>query len=533
MSAFTGTGQLVRLGLRRDRILLPVWLLLFVAIAAGTAKSTIALYQGDIPSLVKASEAYNSTAAAVALNGRVYDPTAIGGLGLVKISGMGAVLLAVFAIILVVRHTRAEEETGRLELVGATVIGRYAALTATLIIVVGSFLVLALLTMGALVQVGLPGAGSVAFGLGWAGVGLAFAAIAAVAAQVTGSARTAIGIGSTVLGVTYVLRAAGDIATTDGTRWLRWLSPIGWEQQLRPYAGQRWWTLLIPLVFAGAVWAGAYALVARRDLGTGLVQPRPGRATATAALRGPFALAWRLQRGTLVAWAIGYALLGALLGSAASNIGDLLDNDQTRELVTKLGGEKGLADAFLAAELGLVGVIATAYGVQAAMRLRSEETSQRIEPVLSTGTSRLAWAASHILIALVGTTLLMLLVGLTAGAAYGNKIHDSGQITRLMAAGLVQLPAIWVVVGIVVAAFGLVPRYTVLGWAFLVGFLVIGELGPVMRLNQKVMDVSPYAHVPRLPGTVVHATPVVVLTVVAALLVVAGLVGFRRRDVVS
>lgn len=533
MSPFTGTGQLVRLGLRRDRVLLPVWLLLFAAMAAGTAKSTLALYRDDLPSLVKASEAVNATPAAVALNGRVYDPAAIGGLAMLKMGGMGAVLLAVFAIILVVRHTRAEEETGRLELVGATAVGRYAPLTAALLIVAGTFGLLALLTMGALVATGLPATGSVAFALGWAGVGLCFAAVAAVAAQLTSSARTATGIASTVLGVAYVLRAAGDIATTDGGRWLRWLSPIGWEQQLRPYAGERWWTLLISLAFAGLAWSGAYVLVTRRDLGTGLVQPRPGRAAATAALSGPFALAWRLQRGTLTAWAVGYALLGALLGSVASNVGDLLDNAQTRDLITKLGGEKGIADAFLAAELGLVGVIATAYGVQAAMRLRSEETSGRIEPVLSTATGRLAWAASHILIALAGTTLLMLLVGLTAGAAYANATQDSGQLGRVTAAGLVQLPAIWVVVGIVVAAFGLVPRYTVLGWAFLVGFLVIGELGPVMRLDQKVMDVSPYAHVPRLPGTAVHTTPVVALTVVAALLITLGLVAFRRRDVVS
>jgi ABC-2 type transport system permease protein len=63
-----------------------------------------------------------------------------------------------------------------------------------------------------------------------------------------------------------------------------------------------------------------------------------------------------------------------------------------------------------------------------------------------------------------------------------------------------------------------------------VTFLLLGEFGPLFELPQWVMNVSPYAHVPRLPGTDITMAPVVTLVAVAAVLVAAGLVGLRRRD---
>ena len=107
--------------------------------------------------------------------------------------------------------------------------------------------------------------------------GLAFAAVAAVAAQVTSSARVASAIAYTALAVFYVLRAVGDSASSAALSWPTWLSPIGWEQQIRAYAGNRWWVLLITTGFTVAVAASSYFLVAHRDLDSGLVADRPGQ----------------------------------------------------------------------------------------------------------------------------------------------------------------------------------------------------------------------------------------------------------------
>jgi ABC-2 type transport system permease protein len=518
---------LTRLALRRDRVLLPVWLIVFAATAASAASATDGVYP-TAADRVRAAAGINETAALVALYGRIYEPTR-GAISMIKLSGLTAALVAVLMIVLVVRHTRAEEEAGRLELLGATVVGRYAPLTAALLVAVGGSLLLGLLTAGALAGSGLPAAGSLAFGLAWAGVGVVFAAVAAVAAQLTTSARAAIGLAASVLGVTYLVRAVGDSASAGGPGWLSWLSAIGWGQQVRPYAGERWWVLLLPVAAGAAIVAGGYALVARRDLGAGLLPDRPGPATGR--LGSPLALAWRLQRGAVAGWAVAFAFGGVLFGSIAGNVTGLVDSQQSRDLITKLGGDKGLTDAFLATEFGILAVIAAAFGVQAALRLRAEETSQRAEPVLATAVSRLRWAGSHLTVALVGTVLLLACTGFGAGVARAIDTGDAGQLGRLTGDALLQVPAGWVVVGVVAAAFGLLPRAVVAGWAALVAFLLLGELGPLLKLSQPVMDVSPFAHLPKVPGVPVSAVPLIWLTAVAAALTAAGLAGFRRRDI--
>jgi ABC-2 type transport system permease protein len=530
MNSLAGTGALVRLAARRDRIMLPIWIYVSVALWWSGAATLEGLYP-TVESRVQAAASNNRTTAIVAIYGRVYDATSLGNTqAMLKTLVLGSLLVALLSIFIVVRHTRQEEETGRLELLGATVVGRYAALTAGLLVAIVSDLAIGLLATLVFSATGLPVAGSVVAGLALAGVGIAFAAIAAFVAQLTESARTAVGISSTVLGAVYLVRAIGDTSEAGGPRWLSWLSPIGWGQQFRPYAGDRWWVVLITIGFAAVVTVAAYALVARRDLAAGLLPDRPGPAGSTS-LRSPLALAWRLQRGPMFGWAAGFLVLGAALGGIASNVGDMFSSDEARDLLTKLGGTQVISDAFLGAEFGFVGIFVSAYGIQAAMRLRTEETGMRAEPLLATRVGRTRWALSHITIALVGTTIIVLAGGLTAGLSYGATVNDMGQVGRLLGAALVQLPAAWLLTGIVVAAFGLAPRLIVAGWAALVVFLLLGQLGPVFELDQSVMDISPYAHVPQLPAADLTVAPLAWLLAIAALLTAVGLAGFRRRDV--
>ena len=527
---FAGTGALLRLALRRDRVVATVWILLFVAMAAGSASASKSLLS-TVESRIQAASAVNDTPATLALYGRVFDPTSLGAVSMFKLGAMGAALVALVAIFTVVRHTRAEEESGRLEMIGATVVGRYAALTAALLLAVGTTLVLAVLTALSLAGAGLPAVGALAFGLSWAGAGIAFAAVGAVVAQVTESSRTARGLGAAVLAAAYLLRAAGDATGVDTSSWLSWLSPIGWAQQVRPFAGDRWWVLTYLVVFAILVSVAAYALGGRRDHGAGLLAQRPGRPVASPRLSTPLGLAVRLHRGSLTGWLVGVALGGLVMGSIASQVGDFVDTPQARDMIMKLGGERGLTDAFLSAEMAILSLIVSAYGISAAMRLRSEETAGHLEPVLATRTSRLRWAWSHVTIALAGTTLLMACVGLFAGFAHSASVSDFGQLGRVVVAALAQLPAVWVLTGITVAVFGLAPGLLMAGWGALVLFLVLGQLGSVLNLPEWMLDLSPFSHSPKLPGGEVSATPIVMLTLIAAALVAVGLWAFRRRDI--
>ncbi len=529
-TAFTGTATLARLALRRDRVLAPVWIGVFVLLAGTSASATSGLYP-TVQDRVQAAASFNGTASLAALYGRVYDPTSLGAIAMVKMSGFGTALVAVLAVILVIRHTRAEEEAGRLELLGSTVVGRWASLTAALAVTGTVCLVLGLFTAAALTAGGLPPAGSIAFGLGWAATGLAFAGIASVAAQLSRGARAATGLTLSVLAAGYLLRAIGDSADPDGPTWASWLSPIGWDQHVRAFAHERWWVLGLLLVLALATGGGGFALAARRDHGAGLLPDRPGRAVGSRWLAGPTGLAWRLQRATLAGWAAAFVLLGLVLGNIAGNVGTLLTSQQARDFVLRLGGQKGLTDAFLATEMGFAGIIAAAYGVQAAARLFTEEDSGRAEPLLATATGRGRWVLGHLLVALAGPAVLLCATGLSAGLARWVHEDDAGQLGRVLAGALVQLPAVWVLVGITFAAFGLVPRAAVAGWVALVVFLLLAELGPLLHLDRRLMDLSPFAHIPKLPGSPFTVGPVLGVSGVALVLLAAGWWGVRRRDV--
>ncbi len=529
-TSFAGTAALLRLALRRDRVLLPVWLLGFTGMVVSSVVATRDLYPDD-QALTSAAETINATAALVALYGKIYAVTSLGAISLIKLTAFGAALVAVLFVFLVVRHSRAEEESGRLELATAGVVGRAAPLAAALLLGMLGSVALGLLTTLGLGLAGLPWAGSLAFGLGWALAGVVFSAIAGVTAQLTVSARAATGLGMAAVAVAYVLRAVGDLADGD-PGWASWLSPIGWSQQIRPFAGDRWAVVAIPLLATAVLVPLAYTLRARRDLGAGLLPDRPGPAQGR--LTGVQALAWRLHRGVLLAWLVGVALMGVVLGSVADNVAGLLDSAAMRDFIARLGGEQGLVDMFLAAEIAILGALISAYGIAAASRLHSEEQRGHAHLLLSTATSRTRWALSHLAVALLGTAAVLVVAGAAIGVGHGVTSGDvAGETARLAGAALAQVPAAWVLVGLVLLFFGWLPVAVPGVWGLLVVFVVLGELGELWGLPAWVLDLSPFAHSPTLPGGEVAAGQVLGLLLVAAVLCLTGLAGWRRRDLAA
>jgi ABC-2 type transport system permease protein len=152
--------------------------------------------------------------------------------------------------------------------------------------------------------------------------------------------------------------------------------------------------------------------------------------------------------------------------------------------------------------------------------------------LLATGVTRYQWLASHVLMALLGTGVLILVGGLGSGISSGASLGNMGrQLPRMLAAAAVQLPAIWIVTALVVLLFGLAPKLVTGAWALFGAFVLLGQFGPLFDLPQGLMDISPYSHTPRLPGGDFSATPVVVLAAIAAALLLTGATSFRRRDI--
>ncbi|WP_370180619.1 ABC transporter permease [Rhodococcus wratislaviensis] len=539
---YAGTVRLVRLALRRDRIQLPVWLLALAALQAFSASSVLGLYPTE-PDLRSFAMATAASPVALATNGLVsgYSAGAVLACQIVMPLSLAACLMTT---LLVVRHTRQNEETGRAELVEAAVVGRKALLTAALAVAVGANLALGLLNVVVLMAAGLPLDGSVALGAAVAGAGIAFAAIAAVTAQVTDSARTANGLAGAALGVAFLLRAVGDMTgtvTENGTRvvsgWPTWVSPIGWAEQVRPYDDNAWWVLALPAVFALVVGSVGFALTEHRDVGSGLVPTRPGPARASRSLPTAVGSAWRMQRTILFWWAFGIAVLAVVYGAIADQIDDFLgEGEQVADMMEQLGGgTTNMVDAYFAAIFGMMAIAVAGYAVQALLRMRGEESAGRLEPVLATAVSRPRWILAHVGLVTVGIVVLQALTGAATGLAYGLVTEDvPGKVVNLTGAALVFVPAIGVVAAVVVLAFGGVPAWSAgLSWGALAVCLIFGFLGSLLGLPQAVRDLSPFTHVPPVPAAEVTATPLLWLAVVAVVVGAVGVVLFRRRDLTN
>lgn len=522
-----GTATLIRFALRRDRFRLTAWL-------AGL--TMLAVYFCSLLTEVMANEQQRADLT------RFMD----GGLGAVFGPGYGRealtaerylvgvyglfffVLAALMSIFLVARHTRADEQHGRTELMRASGVGRHAPLTAALVVAFGANGVLALLLGSVLGTNGYTVADGLLFGASVAAVGVVFAAITALTVQLTSYSRTAAGMAGAVLGGAWAIRAVGDTIGDHGSA-LSWLSPLAWSNQTRPYVDARWWPLLLSAALAAGSTVGASALLARRDLGAGLAPARPGRPAAATWLRTPFAAAFRLQRASLVWWTVALAGFGFIFGGLADQIADPEGISDDR--IEMFGGSLDtLVDGYLGVMALFSASLAGIMALQAVRSVRADETSGRLEPVMATAASRTAWLTSHLAVTAIGLLVLLSVVGVACGLGATASTGDSSYVARLAAAHVAHAPGVLVLLGLAALLFGVAPRAINVVWTALAYGLFVALFGTIVDPPAWLQVLAPMSHTGRPPLDAVSAGPVVILLVVAAALLLGGTVGFRRRD---
>ncbi|NQY56059.1 MAG: ABC transporter permease [Ilumatobacteraceae bacterium] len=526
--ALAGTVPLARIRVRIDRVRLALWTAGLVVMVGASAASIDRLFptQADLDQAAAGSD----NPAIRAFNGPAQALDTLGGQVAFQIGAPGFVIAALASILLTTRLTRREEESGRLELVRALPVGRGSSMAAAagvlglMNVVVGLGVALVCLASG------LPAAGCWAFGLEFTTVGWVFTAVALVAAQLASTSRAASGLAGAVLALSFVLRAIGDM--TNGV--LSWLSPIGWAQAARPWAGERWWVFILPIAATIALGALARALLVRRDLGGGLLPARRGPAVAAPRLATPLALAIRQQRAVVIGWGAALALFGFVYGVVVDSIEDFVsDNESMTDFMAAGGGGASLTDSYLAQSIRVLALIASGFTAQAVLRARGEETSGRAEPLLALPVTRRSWLGSHAGIAAVGSIVVTLAAAVAMAVGVLIATGDPDQVAGLFGAALGYTPALMVVVGAGLALSGWLPRAAVATWALVAAGMVIGVFGPVLDLPDWVSNLSPFEHIALAPAEATSFVPLVVLSVVAAVLAVVGFAGIDRRDVPS
>jgi ABC-2 type transport system permease protein len=470
-----------------------------------------------------ASMAENS--AFIAMAGPPRALNTVGGQVAWQAAAFGAVLAGLMSMFLVVRHTRAEEESGRDELLRSLPIGRVAPLAATANVVLAANLLLGSGIALALIAYGLEPPGSIALGLAACLAGLVFAGVTAVAAQLTGGARSTYAITGAVLGVAYALRAVGDVAGNG----VSWASPIGWGQYMRPFAGETWWPALISVAAVLALATTARVLFEHRDVGAGMWPSRPGPARGSVLLASPEGFSWRLQRGAVAGWSLGLLLGGAAFGSIGDDVGELVGDGALAEDMFGLD-RADLVDSFYATSAAMLALIAGGFAISSIARLRAEETSGHSELLLATSVSRERWATAHLLTTLIGTLAIVALAGVGMGSGYALTTGDAAAIGNLTAATVPHAAAVLVLAAVAWLGYAVRPRFVVAGWVALTWAAVELLFAETFRMPTALRRTSPFAWPAATPAEHLRLAPVLALLAVTLLIVWAGMAAFKRRD---
>ena len=525
----TGTADLLRLFLRLSRRQIAIWALAFLALVALSVVALEETYP-DAAAL-QARAVLLDSPAAVMMTGPAFalEDYTFGAMIANELSLWLLLPAAIMSVLLAVRHTRSEEESGRLELLRSLPVGRYAPAVAAMITVTLADVAVGAATTAGLVATGMPAADSLALGLATALTGLVFGAVAAVTAQLTEHARTASGLALGALAASFLVRGVGDVIERTGS-WLSWFSPLAWAQQTRVFVDLRWWPLALSAGATLVLLALAASLARRRDLGAGLRAARPGPAQAARTLLAPTGLARRLVSGTFVAWAVAMFLFALAFGALASSLDDVMADIPAMGEWIQVDLDD-LTRSFAAVVLSFLALCPAALAVSGVLRLRAEEREGRLEGVLVSGSSRTGVLGRWALVVAVEAALVQVVLGLGTGLGVAAATGEASWVGELTAASLAYLPAVLLFGAVAVALYGLAPRLASLAWALVVWAALVVFLGELLGLPDWARDLSPLTHTPLLPGVELTPGPLVVMAVLALALTAAGLVGLRRRDV--
>ncbi|WP_166849803.1 ABC transporter permease [Isoptericola sp. BMS4] len=520
----TGLGAVLRLQLRTGWVVLLAWVLGLVATYAATVSAIDTTY-GTPEQLASYQATVGSDPTMAAINGTPYGADTLGGVVANEFGFIAAIAVPLMGLLLVVRGTRAAEETGLLELLRSRAVGSRTPWVAALLLTATALLLVGLGMAAALVAEGVATADAALYAASVVGLGLVFAGVATLAGQLLRRAAGVVGAGVVVLGAAYLFRAVGDVKDNG---W-RWLSPLAWQQETRPFAEDaRVWPLLLALGAAAVLVTSGLALVGRRDLGSAVVPSRPGPARAGAVLTSTLGLALRQHGPALAGWALGAALVGAVFGAFTDDVADVVAANPDLQAVFSAGAQGDPTSWYASFTLVLLVLMALGAGAQVVGRVRAEETAGRLEAALARTTSRVRWLGAHILVAVVGGAVVALAGGAALAGVVARVTGDDG---GTLASAVDYLPAVAVVPAFGVALVGLAPRATAVQWAALGYVAVVEMLGETLDLPDALLQASPMHAIGRLPAEPASGTGVLVVLAVAVALVGLGLAGFRRRDV--
>ncbi|MET1132825.1 MAG: hypothetical protein ABWX60_05330 [Aeromicrobium sp.] len=527
-SPLTGTRPLLKVSLHQDARLIAPWVVLISVLSA----SSILAYAWVFPDADDRRALAATLGANPALSlvfGPARDLSIADGFNAWRAGQLGAFFAGLMAILIVVRNSRANEDSGQAELIASGVIARHSRLAVAVFMAAIAAVALGVFCFVVTVLCGGGVTPTLILSATFTASALMFAGVAAVTSQLASEARAASSMAVGTLGVCYVLR--GYIDSSDYPDWVTWLTPLGWLEETRPATENDPWPLLLALAFAILLVLAAFALQGHRDFGQGMVATRPGRARA--GLSGnAWGLAFRLHRGLLAAWLVGFAGLGLLFGNIAGSIGELIAENPAIGAVLAASGGSSLTFAFVSTILQIIAIIAAAMGVQIVLRIHAEEMDVRVDPLLATALRRPTYLATNALVAFGATAVGMLVAGIALTLVAWLQDNDgSFSLVEGIGQAIVTIPGVWVLVALAIAVVGAAPAKRLAAWAGVILTFGLTILGPTFNLWDWVLDISPLRHLPNVSSLSPEWSGLLSLAGFIVVFTTIGFAGFRRRDI--
>lgn len=464
--------------------------------------------------------------------GEPHDLLAVSGYCAWRVGGTLAIAAAVFGLLAAVRALRTEEDTGRMELVLAGIAGRRTVYLSSLAAIAAGTVLLWAGELAGFLFGGLPVAGSAYLALATVSVIPVCVGIGAVACQLAPTRRIALELGGATIGVMFLFRVIAD--TVSGFAWLRWATPLGWAEELRPFAGAQPAVLLLPAVVTAFLLLAAARIGAGRDIGTGLLPARDAVDANLRLLSSPMAQSLRSQRGVLLVWAGSVAAGAYFLGVISNSISPADVSKSAQKEIAKLGsGSITTPTGYLAFVFIFFVLAVSLFAVSRIGAARQEEAEEQLETLLAQPVSRRRWLGGRLLIATCAALLISLTAGLLVWAGAGSG-GTSISLPRMIEAGANCLPVALLFLGLATLAYALAPRA---GSGIAYGLVVLSFLwqlvGSLLGAPTWLVGVTPFAHVGLVPAQSFRPVAAVAMITIGVVSAIVGTGAFRRRDLLG
>ena len=462
--------------------------------------------------------------------GKPFDLLTVGGYSAWRVGGILTIFAAVFGLLAAVRALRAEEEAGRTEVVLAGVAGRRTVFLAAIGAIFAGILLLWLACLAGLALAGLPVASSAYLALSVLSSAAVFAGVGALASQLAPTRRLALELGGGMVGLALLLRVLAD--TSSGVGWLRWVTPLGWAEELRPFTGAHPAALLLVLAASGLLLLISARIAAGRDVGSGVLAARDAADSRLTLLSSPTAQALRAERTSLLIWIGSVGAFAFILGVISKSISSAGISKQLRHELERLGsgpiltptGYLGFSFIFFVFTVSL-------FACAQAAAARREEADQRLETELALPVGRRGWLGGRLGLAAAGAASISLIAGAFAWAGAAS-VGVNLSFWRLLEAGANCMPVALLFLGVAAVAYAAVPRASA-GIAY--GLATVAFLwqlfGSLLGAPRWLVNVTPFAHVGLVPAQPFRVVAAVVMVAIGLVMAGAAVWLFERRDV--